>query len=92
MSACSLAINPHLHSRQTPNAAPKVIRAPGAKATQRRPDPLPITLGLGLQATRPNHHTDRPAASTTSKAPTPANSALISVSFFSTTNLVLRLW
>ena len=43
-------------------------------------------------ATRPNHHTDRPAASTTSNAPKAANSALTSVSFFSTINRVDRPW
>lgn len=37
------------------------------------------------QATRPNHSTDRPAASTDSSAPSAANTALISVSLRSTT-------
>lgn len=37
------------------------------------------------QATRPNHHTDRPADSTASSAPSAANSALTSVSLRSTT-------
>ena len=43
-------------------------------------------------ATRPNHHTLSPAASTTSNAPKAANSALISVSFFSTINRVESPW
>ena len=41
------------------------------------------------QATRPNHQTDSPAAVTTSSAPSAANSALTSVSFFSTTRRLL---
>jgi len=40
----------------------------------------------GVYITRPNHHTLSPAASTASKAPTAANSALTSVSLVSTTS------
>jgi len=43
-------------------------------------------------ATRPNHQTERPAATATSTAPRAANNALISVSRFSTTSRVLRPW
>ncbi len=42
------------------------------------------------QATRPNHHNDKPAAISTSKAPAAANKLLISVSLVSTTNRELK--
>ena len=51
-------------------------------------------LGAGPkdQATRPNHHTDKPAESTTRSAAAAANSALTSVSFFSTISRVDKPW
>ena len=44
------------------------------------------------QVTRPNHHRLRPAANTASTAPSAANIAVTSVSRFSTTSLLDRLW
>jgi len=88
------------------SARPRTEHRSGVGA-QRRPlqhEPAPGTAcrdartaakaerGQLRYATRPNHHTDIPAPSSASSAAAAANSAVISVSFFSSTSLVFSAW
>jgi energy-coupling factor transporter ATP-binding protein EcfA2 len=70
---CSRVLRLHQGALVACAAAPGRARGPSA----------PGPAGIGApQSTRWNQSTDRPAASTVSSAPSPANKALTSVSFF----------
>ncbi len=78
----STGFNPVPAARSRSAAVPLRMEMPEAPTAA---EARSARRAAGLQATRPNHHSDKVAASSTNRAPKPANKAVTSVSLRSTT-------